>query len=30
MIGTFVDNFVVTDGDNMYVGFYGVYGSSNG
>ena len=31
MIGTFVDNFVVTDdGDNMYVGFYGVYGSLNG
>lgn len=27
----FVDNFVVTDdGDNMYVGFDGVYGLVNG
>jgi len=31
MIDTFVDKFVVTDnGDNMYVGLYGVYGLVNG
>ena len=31
VIDTFVDNFVVTDdGDNIYVGLYGVYGLVNG